>query len=124
MNLGRSTSFIPSEWAIQSDTGLPAPDIVFFLSHTPEALAKRGEYGEELHDSVEYQDKVRQAYEIFLYGNVFVTIDASGDIADIHEDITFYTNNLNVGETVSDLFGVEVRHVNSAVHDSQDGSEF
>jgi hypothetical protein len=38
------------EWCMAPERGLPAPDVVIYLSITPEAAAKRGSFGEERYE--------------------------------------------------------------------------
>ena len=42
-------------WCSAPDTGLPAPDAVFFLSLTVEQAAARGGYGEERYEKADLQ---------------------------------------------------------------------
>ena len=46
-----------------TDTGLPKPDLVFYMQADPEILAKRGNYGEERYEKIEFQKKVKQHFE-------------------------------------------------------------
>ena len=46
-----------------SEVGLVAPDLVFFLDLTPEEAAKRSEYGLEIYETVEFHQKVHEAYK-------------------------------------------------------------
>ena len=39
-----------------------APDIVLYLCMPPEEASKRGEYGEERYEKVEFQRKVAKVY--------------------------------------------------------------
>ena len=42
-------------WCMAPDTGLPAPDAVFFLSLSVEQAAARGGYGEERYERADFQ---------------------------------------------------------------------
>lgn len=50
-------------WCKVSDHGLPRPDLVLFLDVPGEGMACREGYGEERYERVEFQQKVRSAYE-------------------------------------------------------------
>jgi dTMP kinase len=50
------------EWCKNSERGLPKPDAVFFLTVSPEALSKRGGFGNERYEVSEIQKKVETNY--------------------------------------------------------------
>jgi dTMP kinase len=50
------------EWCKNAETGLPKPDVVFFLSLSPEALSKRGGFGTERYEVAEIQKEVRNNF--------------------------------------------------------------
>jgi len=50
-------------WCKAPDVGLPAPDAVIFLELSVEEAAKRGDYGKERYEKLDFQAKV---YEQFL----------------------------------------------------------
>lgn len=49
-------------WCQQPDQGLPRPDLLLFLTLSPEAAAERPGFGEERYEESEFQKKVRVAY--------------------------------------------------------------
>lgn len=49
-------------WCKASDRGLPAPDCIFFLDIPVEDAVKRGQYGEERYEKVDFQKKVRSSF--------------------------------------------------------------
>ena len=51
------------EWCRQPDRELPKPDLVCFLDVSPEEASKRGNYGNEKYEKVEFQAKVRDNYK-------------------------------------------------------------
>lgn len=51
------------DWCKQADTGLPKPDAVFFLSLSPDALSRRGGFGNERYELSETQTKVRNKFK-------------------------------------------------------------
>jgi len=50
------------EWCRQPDRGLPKPDLVCLLDVSPEEASKRGDYGNEKYEKIEFQAKVRDNY--------------------------------------------------------------
>jgi dTMP kinase len=46
------------DWCKKAETGLPKPDAVFYLTVSPEALSKRGGFGNERYEVSEIQKKV------------------------------------------------------------------
>ncbi|XP_069682332.1 uncharacterized protein [Periplaneta americana] len=50
------------EWCKEPEAGLPKPDAVFFLTLSPEALARRGGFGEERYEATDFQENVRNNY--------------------------------------------------------------
>lgn len=47
------------DWCRSVDNGLPSPDCVIYLDIHPEIASRRKGYGEERHEVVEFQKKVR-----------------------------------------------------------------
>lgn len=60
------------------DCGLPAADVVVYLSGDPNELSKRGEYGSERYEKIEFQEKIKSKYES-LKDNTWITFDAMQD---------------------------------------------
>lgn len=54
---------LDQQWCRSPDTGLPAPDAVFFLNLSPEAAAARGGYGEERYEKAAFQKAVIKQFE-------------------------------------------------------------
>lgn len=52
---------LSAEWCKASEAGLPAPDLVVFLQLSPAAAAQRADYGGELYESIQLQEKVSAA---------------------------------------------------------------
>lgn len=74
------------EWCKTPDSGLIAPDVVLYLDMPPEEASKRGKYGEERYEKVEFQKKVSNVY-LKLKSNYWKVLDASLTVDDIHESI-------------------------------------
>lgn len=46
------------EWCRASESGLPAPDLLIFMTLPPEVAATRGGYGEERYEKAAFQKQV------------------------------------------------------------------
>jgi len=57
---GEKEDYLPM--ALVNDESLPRPDLVIYLDLDPEEAAKRDEYGKELHETLEFQKKVKMIY--------------------------------------------------------------
>lgn len=53
-------------WCKNCDRGLPKPDLVIFLKINELETAKRGGYGDEVYEKVDFQNKVKQQYNLLL----------------------------------------------------------
>lgn len=71
---------LPYAWCLAPDISLPAPDLVLFLSLSPEAAAKRGGFGDERYETSELQLKVREVFARIAgdVGESWREVDASG----------------------------------------------
>ena len=47
------------DWCKNSDIGLPKPDIVFYLNISEQDGSRRKDFGDEIYEKVEFQEKVR-----------------------------------------------------------------
>eukprot|EP00889_Picochlorum_renovo_P007463 jgi/Picre1/34493/NNA_001961.t1 len=77
------------EWCMAPDTGLVAPDAVFFLELSPEAAAERGGFGEERYEKPVFQQAVMKEFNHMkqAYAPRWETIDASGSVEQVHDVI-------------------------------------
>jgi dTMP kinase len=86
------------DWCKSCDNGLPAPDVIIYLDMPVEDAAKRGQFGEERYEKVEFQMKVRE--EFFKLraadeGKInWQTIDASRSIQEIQAQIQEISMNV------------------------------
>lgn len=74
------------QWCKSPDVGLPAPDVVFYLTLPADAAQAREDYGSERYERANFQAKVAQRFES-LRTNSWHVLDASRSIGDIHTDI-------------------------------------
>lgn len=73
-------------WCQAPDTGLPAPDVVFFMRLPPDVAAARGGYGGERYEEAGFQAKVRLQFDA-LAGDTWHDVDASREVSVIHDDL-------------------------------------
>ncbi|PRP79990.1 hypothetical protein PROFUN_12277 [Planoprotostelium fungivorum] len=75
------------DWCKDPDRGLPAPDVVIYLQLSIEEAQKRGNYGEERYETVEFQRKVKDLYENKMKDPSWKVVNASQKPEDLHNDI-------------------------------------
>mmetsp|Transcript_8272 Transcript_8272/g.14973 ORF Transcript_8272/g.14973 Transcript_8272/m.14973 type:complete len:224 (+) Transcript_8272:63-734(+) len=61
-----SAQGLDMDWALNSDQGLPRPDLLLFLSVSAEVAAQRGNYGAERYENVEMQTRVADQFQVLL----------------------------------------------------------
>lgn len=77
------------EWCKQPEIGLPLPDLTIFLDVSEEVAQKRGGYGNERYEKLEFQRKVREKfYE--LKADDWCVINADGTVESVEREI--YSN--------------------------------
>lgn len=71
------------------DRGLPEPDIIFYMDIDPSRVMKRTGFGEELHDSLQFQIRVKSCFEkLFeqeLSSETCIIIDSNQEEKSIHQ---------------------------------------
>lgn len=74
------------EWCRQPDIGLPRPDRVLFMGITPDDAAKRSGFGDEIYESLQFQQKV---YSNFLKMKepYWTVIDANRTVQEVSSDL-------------------------------------
>ncbi|PXF48901.1 Thymidylate kinase [Gracilariopsis chorda] len=73
---------LPLTWCKCADEGLPAPDVVVFLHLSPEAAAKRADYGSERYENKHMQTAVAKVFEQ-LRTEQWLVVDADADEATV-----------------------------------------
>jgi len=61
---------LPYGWCIESDRGLPSPDLIIHCNIPVEEIMRRKGYGEERHDCKELLSKVSRVYDIIKSGSM------------------------------------------------------
>ena len=101
-------------WCKTSESGLPKPDLVLFLNLSVEEAQKRGNYGDERYEKLEFQKKVKNAFDILIrnesLNNKYTkwnVINANNEIDSIHKEIVKVVdktiNELNDDKNTKDI---------------------
>lgn len=77
---------LDTAWCKAPDTGLPAPDAVFFLHLSVEAAAARGGFGGERYERPAIQEAVLRQFEA-LKSEEWKMVDAARSIEEIQEEL-------------------------------------
>lgn len=84
------------EWCKGPDRGLPAPDVVFYLTLSPEAAKQRADYGGERYEKEKFQQQVSKQFELLRKEDSkrWEEVDASRDIDTIHQELVTRTKEV------------------------------
>lgn len=74
-------------WCEGPDIGLPAPDIVFYLTLPPEVARERGDYGKERYERADFQTQVEKQFAEMMEEESWRTINASRTVDSIHKEV-------------------------------------
>lgn len=89
----KDTPGMDLDWCKMCDRGLPSPDVVIYLDIPVEEAARRGQFGEERYEKIDFQIKVREKFMALKKSDEdsgivpWYTIDARGTIEDINTTI-------------------------------------
>jgi dTMP kinase len=83
----KGISGLHREWCMAPDTGLIAPDVVYFLELSPEAAAARGGFGEDRYERPAFQQAVVKEFQHMkdVFSASWRNIDASGSVEEVHD---------------------------------------
>ena len=85
------------EWCKSCEDGLLKPDVVFFLDISPQIAQTRGNYGQEIFENVQFQERVSNAYRI-LYNenkwNEWMIFDANVSADELFERLLKCLNQI------------------------------
>jgi dTMP kinase len=82
-----ATKGLDVAWCKASDVGLPKPDVVIYLSVSPEVAKTRGSFGAERYENVVFQQGVRKHFEMFKALEYWHTINADGTVQQVKDAI-------------------------------------
>ena len=89
----KGTPGMDLEWCKTCDRGLPSPDCIIYLDMPVEDAAKRGAFGEERYEKIDFQNKVRDQFMALKTSDEAAgavpwhTVDAAQSIEDIKVQI-------------------------------------
>jgi len=97
------------EWCRQPDRELPKPDLVCFLDVSPEEASKRGNYGNEKYEKVEFQAKVRDNYKKLIEDNWEVIPTDGKTLDQVFEEVESVVKNVLAAEkeTIQPLWPIQ-----------------
>ncbi|KAG6543207.1 hypothetical protein Mapa_015457 [Marchantia paleacea] len=72
------------QWCKTPEKGLPAADLVLYLDIQPEVAARRGEYGVERYEKVEFQTRVASHYQA-MRDSTWQIVDADQTVDEIQQ---------------------------------------
>jgi len=78
---------LPLEWCKNADSGLIAPDTVFYIDVSPEEANRRKGYGAERYEKLEIQRRVYSSYMHFSTQPYWHAIDGTKDIDSIAAEV-------------------------------------
>lgn len=84
-------------WCKSPDVGLPAPDLVLFLSVSAEVASQRGGFGEERYEKSEMQEKVRRLFTQLgedVGVDTWREIDAGGSVQEVEDGIMSFAKEV------------------------------
>uniref|UniRef100_A0A182Q2G2 Thymidylate kinase n=1 Tax=Anopheles farauti TaxID=69004 RepID=A0A182Q2G2_9DIPT len=81
------------DWCKAPESGLLKPDLVILLTLSPEAMAKRGGFGDERYEVPAFQKKVIEKYSILKDDRYWKEIDADKTFDNLTEEL--YNEVLN-----------------------------
>jgi len=102
------------DWCSTSEGGLPKPDLVLFLELAVEDAQKRGDFGGERYEKVEFQQRVKSKFERIIADekarNAYTEwsiVDAKRDKETIHAQIAAIVDSkikgLNAADNTKDI---------------------
>ncbi|KYQ99774.1 thymidylate kinase [Tieghemostelium lacteum] len=83
---------IDFDWCYACEKGLPEPDVIIYLSMNSEDATKRGDFGGERYEKLEFQKKIKDIYESKLMTPKWKVVDANRDIETISKEISDIVN--------------------------------
>lgn len=86
---------IPLDWAKQSDSGLPKPDVVFYLDTPIDVIRERGDYGTERYETDFFQKRVSDIFETLFDDTYWLKIDGSASVNKVTQNILKVIGTIN-----------------------------
>merc|ERR1712154_336281 len=110
----QSQPMMGPDWCAASESGLPKPDLVLFLELAVEDAQKRGDFGDERYEKVEFQKRVKRQFDGIIADektrNAYTEwsiVDAKRDQETIHAQIKSIVDSkikaLNAADNTKDI---------------------
>ena len=74
------------EWCKKSDSGLPRPDLVIYMTLPDEKMLLRNGFGDEIYESLDFQSKVKVNYKKLIDENWSI-ISGDDEIESLNEKL-------------------------------------
>lgn len=79
------------EWCINTEKGLPKPDILFYLDVNTKTSSSRAGYGNEIYENVIFQNNVGKIFQkIVSEDNDIIVIDGNKSVDQVHCEMKKY----------------------------------
>jgi len=75
------------EWCKQPDIGLIKPDQVIYMTVSGDSAAKRGQFGEERYEKLDFQKKVKNVFHQLEDSDYWQVVDGNGTIDEVHDEV-------------------------------------
>ena len=92
------------KWCTQSESGLPKPDCVIFLNLSVNDAQKRGNYGDERYEKIEFQKNVQNSFDTIIENEKrnnkytkWCMVNANNNIDNIHKEVVQIVNETICG---------------------------
>lgn len=83
---------------MNTDAGLPKPDLVVYLEWSNANLSARNGYGDEVYENVQFQSKVKANYDKLKDESNWKTFDCEQGVDEVHKQILASVNHVLTGK--------------------------
>lgn len=114
------------EWCKNPDRNLPRPDLVCFLDVSPEEAMKRGGFGQERYEKIDFQAKVRRNYDSLMDERWEVIDTDDKTLDDVYGEVTNLINGKiesHDNSAITLLWPISDKESSSSPPSSQEMSE-
>lgn len=91
---------------MNTDAGLPRPDLVVYLEWSNGNLTNRNGYGDEIYENTQFQNKVKANYDRLKTDSNWRVFDCQDGIDEVHNKILESVNQVLDGELDDKLTGL------------------
>ena len=79
---------------MNTDAGLPKPDLVIYLEWSNGNLTNRDGYGDEIYENIQFQNKVKANYDKLKTDDNWKVFDCEKGIDEVHNQILKSVKNV------------------------------